>query len=191
VLVPAGDYPVNGGYDCSGRINRIVCFVDEHGLVAGVVYENDQASRPIGFCRTGGVIPAGGSLDLDPTEAIIAVTACRGGRYGYTSIFFETDAGRNLTCGFAKDDYTPADFDPSPSSVYNKGDYVQGYNGPKMKAPKQQKPSATKKAATHGWGGWSRSAVHIRISWSVARPADTTCHALQSCQHVLPASCST
>eukprot|EP00775_Hariotina_reticulata_P012853 gene12853-12980_t len=151
----AGGYPVNGGFECPGRINRIACFVDEHGLVVGIVYENDQASQPVGFCHTGGVIPAGGGLDLDPTEAIISVTACRGGRYGYTSIFFETDAGRNLTCGFAKDDYTPADFDPSPTSVYSRGDYVQGYSGPKMKAPKAHKSRATTKAPTHGWGGWS------------------------------------
>jgi hypothetical protein len=32
---------MQGGYKCQGKISSIACYVDAHGMVAGLAYENE------------------------------------------------------------------------------------------------------------------------------------------------------
>lgn len=153
---PAATYPAQGGYDCPGRINKVSCFVDAHGVVTGLVYENDNDSRPTGFCSCTG--QASSSLELDANENIVSVTACRGTKYGYSSVVFATDAGRELACGGSGPlDYAPDGYD-SYGRTYRNGDYVKGYrpHGRGLMSAAdgaQEDHKSYKKSA--GWG-WSR-----------------------------------
>lgn len=160
LLAPGGSkYPAHGGYDCAGRIDQIVCVEDKDGLVAGLAYSNEYQTSPTGFCR-GAQSPQPSdvvtTLTLAPTESIVSVTACRGTKYGYSSVFFALDSGRNMTCGHAAPDALPEGYSSSYARDYTAGKYLPGYKprGGRGLLEEGATPDA-KSYKKAGWG-WSR-----------------------------------
>lgn len=98
--LPAMRY--QGGYTCEGKIAKLDCYVP-NGFVKGLVYQNTMDSEATAICDypfvNGGPSWTNNMLELDFDETIIAVEACRGAFYGYTSITVTTDKNRTWTCG--------------------------------------------------------------------------------------------
>ncbi|WIA08019.1 hypothetical protein OEZ85_007489 [Tetradesmus obliquus] len=99
--------PVQGGYNCPGKIKRIWCYENLSGVLTRVITENESGGRST-FCNAGlnNVQPTR-LLTLCDNENIIRITACRGAYYGYTKITFDTDKGQSITCGSASYTYKP------------------------------------------------------------------------------------
>ncbi|KAF8065727.1 hypothetical protein HT031_002787 [Scenedesmus sp. PABB004] len=105
------------GKEFPGRITHLYCYSDANGVVTGMAYKNEYTgyktfcSRPDGgYYSANCVAPGCASFVLGALENIVKVEACRGGKYGYSSVTFWTDLNRNFTCGSASADYTPSDY---------------------------------------------------------------------------------
>lgn len=129
--------PAFGGYDCAGRITKIWCREDEHGMLSDIAYYNDYTGYHEGCNRAKdwGYYDKGysGKLFLSEHENIIKIEACRGGKYGYTSVAFFTDSNRKLICGRGAFDYVPDGYEKF-SQAYRSYAFTDAYG---------QSPAAT------------------------------------------------
>jgi hypothetical protein len=115
------DDPVQGGYNCPGKIKRVWCYENLSGVLTGIITENESTGRS-SFCNAGvsGQQPTR-LLTLADNENIIRITACRGAYYGYTKVTFDTAKGQSITCGSAAYAYKPDNYQSYAASYTTKG----------------------------------------------------------------------
>eukprot|EP00775_Hariotina_reticulata_P002570 gene2570-2872_t len=166
----------HGGFDCSGRITAIRCEEDPNGMLVGISYYNDEVGDFTSYCGSShgyGYTPAPpGSIttrdwDLEIGDAIVSVEACRGGKYGYTTVTFWTDGGDSFTCGSGSYDYAPQDYASYGQQYqsYGYGADEGGYGGKGKKGRALLDADAGADIDTYmkkgsGWGWKSKCQVY-------------------------------